>query len=320
MSERTDDRKGSVSVSASRVRQSLLRSACNDGRDRGRSGESLQFSVGDLGFHITSDTPDILEEFGDAFHNYPQSVALASRVLQYDFRTVGLGDFQGLVVYRDRNRISPFLARSDVFSLLIYDVWNLLKADKANAHLVLRAAVGSHRGQSVLFFNSCLSGKSTLLGGLMSRGWKYAGDSITRVNSTTLEVEPIPLPLRIRSGSYGVLETFDRRLAGHWTGLATQAEEGFLNPFVFDAEPLAEPSPIRFVVLPKYVRGGVQRHYPVERGEALSRIMPRMSNCWAFGESAPQLVGRIIDEAKVCELEWSRLDDACDWLTEYVTA
>lgn len=197
--------------------------------------------------------------------------------------------------------------------VLEYLLWHVNRQVVACAGdlVPIHAAAAAIDGGALLLAGPAGSGKSTLVAGLVRRGFAYLTDEVAAIDPLSLLVRPFPRPLSIEAGSQGVLADLEpvvdpdaaRYLSGTW----------HVNPHSIRAgDTVSPPAPVRWVMFPRYQRGAPTELVPLGRAEALIALL---DNCFDNGsEGARRLitVGQALAEARCWRLVTGDLDEACE--------
>ena len=180
----------------------------------------------------------------------------------------------------------------------------------APERVLLHAGAVSRDGAALLLPADQEHGKSTLVGGLLDRGWAYLSDEAPGLDDH-LHVVPYPKPLSIDPGSWEVLP--------HLRPVGPLAEDGWFDrqwqvlPDVVEAAPV----PLGMVVFPRYEAGAAT---------TLTRLTPTQAIHHAvactfvvdddhISAEALQLLIRAVETVPCHELVSGDLAAACDAVT-----
>lgn len=280
----------------------------------GNAGRTLGFQIGEISVSLSSDRADVLDDFGALYDGCRSDSLLSDRTIHMrvgsaPLRLPGrarhhiLGDGEALFTGRRRAELLPYLEWGIN--------WRVIA--RRGEFLQLHAAVLSHNGRGVLLVGDSGVGKSTLAAGLISRGWKYLSDEFALIHPATLRVHPFPKALCVKEGSFDVVTRLGLPLwrRGHYVK-AFKGPVGYVRTADLGARVATEPSPIRFVVFPRYTGSGKPRLYPVARGSAAFMLAANAFNRNVFRERTVSILSRVVREARCVRLETGDLEDTCD--------
>ena len=192
-----------------------------------------------------------------------------------------------------------------------YVNWQIICA--RHEYVQLHASSLELDGQAIVLPGDPGSGKTTLAAGLLARGWSYLCDEFALIDPSTREVHPYPRALCIKEASFGVVEglgLFLRRKTPYQK--ASKGRVAFLSPLDFDAQAVGRPSPVRWVVFPKYVRGATPFLQPITRSEAAHDLAKQCFNIRACQERAMSSLAAVTRGADCYRLVAGDINATCD--------
>lgn len=164
------------------------------------------------------------------------------------------------------------------------------------------------------------SGKSTLALALLSRGWKYFCDEFAMIDPETLCLHPFPKALCIKSGSFEIVHRSGLAFAaGRYHVHGYKGQVGYVNPLHFGSDVMAEPAPIRLIVLPKYTPGIAPRCRPTTPDQAAFALARHSPNRTAFGDRAIAVFTDIARKTDALALDVGPLEETCDLLEDLLS-
>ena len=182
-------------------------------------------------------------------------------------------------VLRYQGEVIAAVDRTDrALSLLLWHI-NMQAAQAAAMYdPVVHAAAAVRSGVTVLMPAPQESGKTTTVAGLVRAGFGYLSDEAVAIDRNSLLPRAYPKPLSIDSGSWDILAElrprYSDQMVGQWQVPATSIR----------GDALAEPAPIRFVVIPAYERDADTRLERMSRPETLVALADSTFHFW----DAPQ--------------------------------
>jgi hypothetical protein len=152
-------------------------------------------------------------------------------------------------------------------------------------HLLFHAGAVAMGGRGILLPGPSGSGKSTLVAGLMRSGFRYLSDEVAVVDPVTGDLLPFAKSLCVKAGAQPVLAPLYPQLAG------ARLRHRFGPELVTFLPPPSGswamgPSPLRFVVLPRYVAGAATRLDPIRRSQAAVALLEQSFNARSGGPTA----------------------------------
>lgn len=191
---------------------------------------------------------------------------------------------------------------------------NWLLAQRLNAWLLLHAGVLA-RGEHALILPAAPgSGKSTLSCALHLAGWRFLSDEFGVIDPDSGEVLPLLKPAALKNQSIEVIRAHPQaRLGPVFPG----TRKGDVAHFVPDAASIAarhQRARPRLVVFPQYRAGARLRATPVPPADAALRLGLNSFNYRSLGSIGFHSVIRLARSCVACELEYSSLAEAIDYL------
>ena len=183
-----------------------------------------------------------------------------------------LAEPAGLSLWRGGWRLAEALHPTDALLALFGEIAEFGYRERHWLTALHAAAV--HNGQRALVFPALGgAGKTTLTAALLAAGFGYLSDDVAPLDAETLEVWPLPLPLRIKPGSVALLRTRYPELATLPAyGPARQAVR-LLPPPRFDPAAAGRRYPVAGLVFPEYRPGAAATMQPISSLEALQRLL-----------------------------------------------
>ena len=181
-------------------------------------------------------------------------------------------------------------------------------------YVLVHASAAVHRGRALAFPASMESGKTTLVAGLIQRGFEYLTDEAVAIDPATLLVHPFPKALSIDAGSWHVL-------SGLRPQLAPDAHQFISTQWHVPVEDVrhgavARPAPIDFFVFPNYDPHGPTALTAMRPAEAVIAIGQNSFNLRRHGRRGFDAVVEAVRHAECYRLTISDLDRACTLVTD----
>jgi hypothetical protein len=191
--------------------------------------------------------------------------------------------------------------------------WSLNWCAGAHAHqyLMIHAAVVEWQGRALLLPGKTGSGKSTLCGGLVARGWRLLSDEFAMVRPRDARLAPWPRPLSLKGAAIDLIAP---RLPGcpvgrrvPETGKGTIA---YFRPPADSVRRSREPATPAWVVFPTWTPGEATRLAPVRRARAFFRLADNSMNYERLGTRGFETLERLVERVLAWELTYGDLDES----------
>ena len=274
----------------------------------------LHHTIGAFDVSLRSELDEVLEDFAALYRGYPDGDTPSDKTIRMDVREAKwsplrrrrylvLGDGEGIGEQRRREEILPFLEWGIN--------WRVITRGKD--FLQLHAATMAYAGQGVVLAAGSGEGKSTLAAGLLARGWKYLSDEFALIDPHTLRLHPFPKAICIKGGSFEIVRRLHLPFAGRrYYVKGLKGRVGYVNPHDVGGESIADASPIRLVLFPRYTEGRPLRLHPLKPARAAFGLAGCALNRNVFADRAVSILSDVVRGTDCFALESSSLDDACD--------
>ncbi|QBI20264.1 hypothetical protein ER308_12270 [Egibacter rhizosphaerae] len=258
-------------------------------------------------FSVASPDHELIAHLDRAFGALaiPDPIATSGQpAVRYELRPTADGR---AALHRDGEVIERQRSMAGAVAMLLWHVNR--RAVEDSSHLVRLHASGAERDGHVLVLPGRIeAGKSTLVAGLVRRGWRYVTDEAIALDPDTLAVHPYPKPLAIDPGSWEVLADLN---PGHPPGLAERLPKQWqVAPETIRADAVSAGGQPRLVVFPSYEPGAATSVEPISRADTLLEL----TRC-AF-EFAPErdlaVLGRLAATSAGYRVTLSDLDAGCE--------
>ncbi len=199
---------------------------------------------------------------------------------------------------------------------------------RAHQYLIVHAGVVERAERALILPADPGSGKSTLTAGLVHRGFRLLSDEHALIRPEDGRVVPVPRPIALKNESIALIQSL--RSLGSLGALGGEVAFGptfhdsvkgdvthlrVFEDFVRRAEETAEP---KWVVFPKFARGGEHRLEPLAKPAALMALVDHSINYGLLGSSGFRALARLVDEAQCLALDFAELSPALDELSRLV--
>ena len=289
---------------------------------RPANARGIHYQIGDIDVSLRSELVEVLEDFTSLYRGCPEGTADFDRTIRMDVRASNNVRFgrKRYLVFGDGKRIGSERRWHEVLPSLEWGINSRVIATRSN-YLQLHAATMVYRGQGIIFAGTSGCGKSTLAAALLSRGWRYLSDEFALINPNTLFLHPFPKALCIKRGAFKLIQRMSLRFAGRYHYVKhLKGRVGYINPFEAGRNAIGVPSPIRFVIFPKYTEGGEPHLYSVPRPRAVLALAGCALNRNAFDDGAVSLLSKVACGAQCFSLESGPVDTTCSLIESLLSS
>lgn len=174
-------------------------------------------------------------------------------------------------------------------------------------------------GRAMILAGDPGSGKSTLTAGLLGRGWRYLCDEFALIDPETRLIHPYPRALCIKEGSFPVIDSLGLPLCRKTPyQKATKGRVAFLNPLDVCPDVVGKPSPVRWVIFPRYVAGAPPTLQRMTRSEGVHELALQCFNARVFEARAVHVLSDLIRGAECYRLRGGEISATCQLLQQLV--
>ena len=276
--------------------------------------QCLHFEIGDISVSVRSDVRELLQDVTALYPGCRLRAPAPDRTIHMEVRETGrsmLGR-RRYRVYGDGEEIGAERRCEELFPFLEWGInWRVIATRLE--YLLVHAATMVRSGQGFMFAGGSGSGKSTLVAGLLTRGWGYLCDEFALIDPGTFRLHPFPKAVCIKAGSFDIIKCLKLPLARRrYYVKGLKGRVGYINPSDVGPSAVAGPSPVRFVIFPKYTAGGKPGLHPVSRARAAFALSGCALNRNAFGDRALSVLAEVVRGAECFSLESGPIDETCD--------
>lgn len=199
------------------------------------------------------------------------------------------------------------------FGMLLWHV-NQETIRRSHRFTLLHASAAERDGIAAIFPAPMESGKTTLVAGLLRAGLRYLTDEAAAIDPENLTVHPFPKALSIDPGSWGVLADLEPHVD---PAVATYAiGQWQVVPDAIRPAAVAPPTPVRFVVAPRYSPGAATRLEPVGRAGMLRLCIDSTFRFTEHGRRNFAVLAELARRSECFRLTVGDLRTACDLVLE----
>lgn len=222
------------------------------------------------------------------------------------YRIVGTGGHYGLS--QGQHVLVRSASADRTLAMLMWHVNQQAVASAAADHVVIHAAAVVRDHEALLLPAPMESGKTTLVVGLVARGWGYLTDEAAAIAVDSGLVRCYGKPLSLDPGTQRL---FPALCPATSPAPSLRTGQRQVPASAIRSDAVAAPAPVGAVIFPRYVPAAPTELRPVSRGEALARL----ADC-AFTWSPPyaRRWRRLADSlraSRCAELTVGDLDTAC---------
>ena len=273
------------------------------------------FSIGAVSVSLRSDCRSFVDEYLSLYAPYLRQAAGENEVAvriharhRYPWRR---GPY---LIQSDGGLESEARRRYEVLPHLEWIInWQIIR--QRDDYLQLHAATLEHRGEALLLPGEPGSGKSTLTAGLLSRGWSYLCDEFALIDPATRRVQPFPRALCIKEASFPIIDALRlplRRTTPYHK--PTKGRVAFLNPLDVRPDAAGQPSHIRWVIFPRYVKGAKPTLKAMSRSQAVFELSKQCFNFNIHQAQAVDVLAKLVRGADCFRLTAGNIHRTCDLL------
>lgn len=177
------------------------------------------------------------------------------------------------------------------------------------------AGVMSFEGQGVLMPAYSGTGKTTLVAGLLSRGWKYLSDEFAMIDPDTLMIQPFPKPMCVKEGSWKMFADMGLPLRDS-DGFAARSKwpRRYLNPLEISPNLLGEPCEVNWLFFLSEKDGSTRRIRRACQGDAAMLLYALGFNTRPFGPRGFQITTELARRARSFVIRRGPIEETCELL------
>ncbi len=262
-----------------------------------------------INISLRSDCRSFLDEYLSLYAPYAQGSAGARAI-----------DVEIKARHRYPWRRGPFTLRSKgvkdfevkhYFEVLPHLEWyiNAQIIQSRRDYVQLHASSLEVGGCAIILAGNPGSGKSTLAAGLLCSDWSYLCDEFALIDPQTRLIHPYPRALCIKEGSFPVIDRLGLPLHRKTPyKKATKGRVAFLNPLDARVDAVGKPSPVRWVIFPKYVADASPSLQRITRSEAAQGLARQCFNSRRFEARAVRILADVIRGADCYRLQSGEIE------------
>lgn len=195
---------------------------------------------------------------------------------------------------------------------------NLVIALRAHCFLMLHSAVVELDGKAMLMPAAPGHGKTTLCTGLSLRGWRLLSDEFGLVRPLSGELIPVPRPMALKNDSIDVINDFDSKaIIGPSTPNTRKGTVAHVKPPSQSIIESDQTVPAKWIVFPRWRPSIPSKLEEVSEAEGFMLLASNAFNYELLGEAGFQTVTTLINQSRCFRFEYSDLEDATAFLSEF---
>jgi len=271
------------------------------------------YRIGPVSVRLRCDVRDALHDFHRLYRRYESAFPLPDAL---DVRVEARRSRRSLRAYyyilADGEERFSVRSRNAVLPHIEWAV-NCAVMDTLPRYYQIHAGVVARDGVGLILPAQPQSGKSTLVAGLLQRGWRYLSDEFALIDPSTLRLTAYPKAICIKRGSFHVVRrlgltfAFDR---DHNKGVKGRVR--FIDPHSIRDDVVSGPVPVRLVIFPKYAGPGSPVLEPVSRARAVFELSRFSFTLTRFRSLAVDLLADVVENASCFRLQAADLGQSCD--------
>jgi hypothetical protein len=176
--------------------------------------------------------------------------------------------------------------------------------------VAIHAGAASWRGRAVVLPAAPDSGKTTTVAALIEAGFSYLSDELALLHLETGIAHPFPRPLLMEPGSVEVVRGLQAKLPDEYE--CFRARLYHVAPDDLRPHAVGAPSPVSYVISPRYRMGSTTTLTPMTRAETLYVLGENSFNLDRVGSAGVSTLRRIAEGAPGYRLEIGDLRSAVE--------
>lgn len=184
-------------------------------------------------------------------------------------------------------------------------------SNHAHQYLIMHSAVIEKNGFAAILPAPPGSGKSTLCGGLVSRGWRLLSDELGLISLDTAELMPLARPVNLKNESIEVMKQFapEAVFSGEFadTNKGTVALMQAPDSSIARSQELATPA---WIVIPRYIPGAATHLESESKGNMFMHVAESGFNYSLLGLAGFEAQVKLVDRCDCYTFTYSNLEEA----------
>ena len=246
----------------------------------------VEFRLPGVSLRVLCSVPGIVSQLREV---YPDGEEKPSRQVDITFRVLTRTNSEGERVYTLKENGKVAFRTRTQRSVVPYlsSMINLTVSQRAEGCITIHAGAVSFKNIGIMLPAESGCGKSTLTLALLLRGCKYLSDEIAILDHRHLHLVPFRKSLSIRSGTFALFPQFQEYFSARSSGQTCQpnGQAVFVPPRMVREDCFSEPCPLGLIVFPSFNPGHGTRFEPLDRSQAVLRLL---QCCFNLGAGVPE--------------------------------
>lgn len=273
--------------------------------------------------HETFRIESNIERFREEFENlYPcNNSGKIGDITESYFVWEEEGDDTSELIYSvyQNNRI--LYKTVDPLRLLPFLEWHLNNTTlaKLDNYLQVHAGVIAKNGKGIILPASTEGGKTTLIIGLMMRGFKYLSDEVALIDPRTHNIFSFPKNLCLKEGAFNLFDPL--RIGIQSKEYYVRSSKGrvcFINPERITPNAIGCPCEVAFLIFPHYNPSNPLELKKISKSEAVLNMAKRLLNLPYFQGEWLDILVELAKKAECYNISVNNLPDTVELISHLV--
>lgn len=210
------------------------------------------------------------------------------------------------------------LCRGEEFAALVFlERWMANAAlERLERFYQLHAGAVSRDGRGLVFPAPPGCGKSTLVFGLLTRGFRYLSDDVVLFDTEMLHAIPFPRSLGIKGTTRDLVMRLCPHLSLDDPTFPHKADPWYLSPEDVLAEPWGGICPVEYIIFPRYDPTRPYGLIEIGRAQAAAELVRLSFNFFQHRERGLDVAAHLVRRARCYRLSVNRLEDATSMILD----
>lgn len=285
------------------------------------AGEGVALSIGDFDICLQSPLASVAKAVAFFYGDY--ELCPAGSFIDYRVEVAPPGVFRRWFrpqVNFSFDGLKPFKPLPQVQAFAMFE-WGLNWVIANNAHqfLVIHAAVVERHGRAFIFPGSPGSGKSTLCGALVNRGWRLLSDEMALVSLANGLITPFPRPVSLKNASIDIINRYAcDAVIGDVIHETAKGSVAHMRPPAGSIEACRQQAIPSAVIFPRWQAGASSSLSDLPKGQTLLKVAENSFNYNVLGVAGFNALANMIDRCRCYAYSYEFLDDAVETMERLV--